>query len=125
MATVLSSVTVGAIKSTAKAYGVEASMNTHFLAITWLAVAFSIASGFFWVLTICCCAADHHKSPRNKNRNSDAEKLIPYTGAYHKVQDPVHMNDGAYHGQQHGIYNPQHNQPVRTGAYEPYAHAAI
>ncbi|PQE24372.1 SUR7 protein [Rutstroemia sp. NJR-2017a BVV2] len=124
MATVLSSVTVGAIKSTAKAYGVEASMNTHFLAITWLAVAFSIASGFFWVFTICCCAADHHKSPR-KNRNSDSEKLIPYTGAYHKVQDPVHMNEGAYHGQQHGIYNPQHNQPVRTGAYEPYAHAAI
>ncbi len=129
MATVQSSIVVAALKSTAKAYGVNASLNTSFLAVTWLAVAFSIAGGLFWMFTTCCCAADHSKSPRNRRSRGDySEKLIP-TGAYHPIQDP----NTAYVGQQHGIYNPpqaygipMQNKPVdRAGAYEPYSHAAI
>ncbi|KAF7939140.1 uncharacterized protein EAE97_007221 [Botrytis byssoidea] len=122
LATVLSSVTVGSIKTAAKAYGIEASIDTHFLAVTWLAVAFSIASSFFWVFTICCCASEHNSSKKNRRSVNDQEKLIPQTMAYQKIDGP----ETAYGGQQHGIYHQQqHHQPTRTGAYEPYSHGAI
>ncbi|ESZ91830.1 hypothetical protein SBOR_7782 [Sclerotinia borealis F-4128] len=123
MATVLCSVTVGAIKTSAKAYGIDASIDTHFLAVTWLAVVFSIASSFFWVFTICCCAADHHKSPKNNRRSiNDQEKLLPQSMAYQKIDGP---ESGYIAQQQQGIYHPQQHQPTRTGAYEPYSHGAI
>lgn len=131
MATVQSSVTVGAIKSVSKAYGVKSSLNTSFLATTWIAAAFSIGAGLFWMFTICCCAADHAK--RTNRRSGDHEKLIP-TGAYQRVGEPQHFNNStAYTGQQQGIYNaqpeygvPTHNKPTRgNGAYEPYSHGAV
>ncbi|ATZ50736.1 hypothetical protein BCIN_06g02240 [Botrytis cinerea B05.10] len=122
MATVLSSVTVGSIKTAAKAYGVEASIDTHFLAVTWLAVAFSIGSSFFWVFTICCCASDHKSSKKNRRSVNDQEKLIPQSMAYQKIDGP----ETAYGGQQQGVYHQQqYPQPTRTGAYEPYSHGAI
>jgi hypothetical protein len=121
MATVQSSIVVGAIDSVAKAYGVHSSINTSFLATTWLAAAFSIGGGLFWMFSMCCCAADHHKHSNRRSRAGDTEKLIP-TGAYQRVGEPDHIHP--YAGQQQGVYAPQ--QPVRgNGAYEPYAHAAI
>lgn len=143
MATILSSTVVGSIDSVAKAYGVKSSINTHFLSVTWLAVAFSLASGLFWMFTICCCASDHAsrnksaKKPwgRNRGQSDDAEKMIP-VGAYQRVGEP----ETSYAGQQHGIYNqqpaahpqgqygvPMHNmRPQRSQqGYEPYSHTAI
>ncbi|APA08766.1 hypothetical protein sscle_04g035360 [Sclerotinia sclerotiorum 1980 UF-70] len=120
MATVLSSVTVGAIKSSAKAYGIGAHIDTHFLAVTWLAVVLSIASSFFWVFTICCCASNNNSSKKNRRSLNDHEKLIPTKTAYQKIDTP----ETGYVGQQHGIYH-QQPQPTRTGAYEPYSHGAI
>jgi hypothetical protein len=130
MATIQSSIVVGAIDSVAKAYGVHSSINTSFLATTWLAAAFSIGGGLFWMFSMCCCAADHHKHSNRRSRAGDTEKLIP-TGAYQRVGEPDHFHP--YAGQQQGVYEPQeqfgvpsHNKPVRgNGAYEPYAHAAI
>ena len=126
MATVESSIVVGAVKSTAKAYNVHASLNTSFLATTWLAVAFSIGAGLFWAFSICCCANDHHKN--NRKSLGDHEKLIPGGSAgYQRVDDAHHFNNG----QQTGVFNtggvPLRNvQPQRGGgAYEPYSHAAI
>jgi len=101
LATVQSSVVTGYVDASAKAYGVKASINTSFLATTWLAVVFSIASGVFWMFTICCCAADHHKNNR-RSRAGDQEKLIP-TGAYQRVNDPAEYHSG-YGQQQQGIY---------------------
>ncbi|KAI9640353.1 hypothetical protein NHQ30_011098 [Ciborinia camelliae] len=124
MATVLCSVSVGAIKTTAKAYGIQASIDTHFLVITWFAVVFSVASSFFWVFTICCCAATHNnnKSSKNNRRSvNDQEKLLAQNTAYQKIDNP----ETGYVGQQQGIYHPQPHQPTRTGAYEPYSHGAI
>merc|ERR1711939_497006 len=123
--------------SRARSYGVKGSLNTSFLATTWLAAAFSIGAGMFWMLTICCCAADHSGNSKRKSRGvDDHEKLIP-TGAYQRVDDNQHFNQG-YAGQQHGIYNPQQNteygvpmhnvKPMArggNGAYEPYGHTAI
>jgi hypothetical protein len=130
MATIQSSIVVGAIDSVAKAYGVHSSINTSFLATTWLAAAFSIGGGLFWMFSMCCCAADHHKHSNRRSRAGDTEKLIP-TGAYQRVGEPDHFHP--YAGQQQGVYAPQqqfgvpsHNKPVRgNDAYEPYAHAAI
>jgi len=142
MVTAMSSTVVGTIDSVAKAYGVKASLNTSYLATTWVAVAFSLASGLFWMFSICCCAADHSSrkssggSPWRRNRDiSDAEKIIP-AGAYQRVHD---NNETSYAGQQHGIYNPQtgvHSQQEygvpsnakaqrTTQGYEPYSHTAI
>lgn len=124
MATVMSSVVVGAIESAAKAYGATASLNTSFLAITWLAAAFSIGAGLFWLFSICCCAADHHKS--NRRSMGDGEKLLPTRGTgYQRVEDPHGFDSNtAYGPQTEGVYN--HQQPVgRQGAYEPYSHAAL
>jgi hypothetical protein len=126
MATVEASITTGAIESVSKAYGATSHINTSFLATTWLAVVFSIASGFFWTFTICCCAADHHSKKSRRNRGDDNEKLIP-TGAYQRVEET------GYNGaQQTGIYNnqayatPANNvKAQRGGAYEPYTHSAI
>lgn len=130
MATVQASLVVGAIDSVAKAYGVHSSLNTSFLATTWLAAAFSIGGGLFWMFSMCCCAADHHKHNNRRSRGGDTEKLIP-TGGYQRVGEPDQFHP--YAGQQQGIYAPQqqygvpsNNKPTRgNGAYEPYAHAAI
>ena len=131
MATIQTSIVVGAIDSVAKAYGVHSSINTSFLATTWLAAAFSIGGGLFWMFSMCCCAADHHKHSNRRSRAGDTEKLIP-TGSYQRVGEPAdHFHP--YAGQQQGVYAPQqpfgvpsHNKPIRgNGAYEPYAHAAI
>jgi hypothetical protein len=124
MATAMSAVVVGAIESAAKAYGAKASLNTSFLAVTWLAAAFSIGAGLFWLFSICCCAADHHKSSRRSV--GDGEKLLPTRGAgYQRVDDPHGFDaNTAYGPQTQGVYN--HQQPVgRQGAYEPYSHAAV
>jgi len=137
MATVQSSLVIAAVKASARSYGVKGSINTSYLATTWLAAAFSVGAGMFWMLTICCCAADHSGNSKRKSRGADDhEKLIP-TGAYQRVDDNNHFNQG-YAGQQHGIYNPQqsteygvpmHNvKPMArggNGAYEPYSHTAI
>jgi hypothetical protein len=130
MATVLGSITVGAIESTTKAYGVKAAMNTSFLATTWLAAAFSIGGGMFWMFTICCCASSHNSKKPNSRRaraGDDAEKLIP-AGAYTRVEDTHYagQQSGVYHN--HGVFavpTPNVKPTHHNGAYEPYSHGAI
>ena len=137
LATVQSAVVTGAVDSTAKAYGVKASINTSFLATTWMAAAFSIAGGLFWMFTICCCAADHHSKKSSSlfgrsRGGDDNEKLIP-TGAYQRVNDPNEYHSG-YAGQTQGVYNGQQQfgapsqnvKPMRgNGAYEPYKQTVL
>ncbi|TVY40156.1 hypothetical protein LOCC1_G007430 [Lachnellula occidentalis] len=123
MATIESSIVVAAVKSTAKAYNVHASLNTSFLAVTWLACAFSIGAGLFWAFSICCCANDHKK---NRKSQGDSEKLIPGGTGYQRVGDSHNFNNG----QQTGVFNtgvPLRNVQPQShgGAYEPYSHAAI
>lgn len=123
MATALASITVGAIKTASKSYGVTASINTSFLATTWLAVAFSIGASLFWMFTVCCCASNKNSKSRGGNDN---EKLIP-AGAYARVEDTQ------YQGQQTGVYNnqafavptPNMKPTHHNGAYEPYSHGAV
>lgn len=118
MATLSSAVVVAAVKTSAKAYGVTASLQRPFLSVTWLAVAFSIGSGIFWLASICCCKPEHRSSKRQ------SEKFGP--SAY----TPIH-GETAYNGQPqqqglaYGGQQQQHMKPTRGAGYEPYSHANV
>ncbi|KAM7208087.1 integral membrane protein [Naviculisporaceae sp. PSN 640] len=130
LATATSAIVVGAVETTAKFYGVSASLNTRFLATVWIAAAFAIAAGFFWMFTCCCCAPDHSSSRRRSYRDSTHEKLIPggASGPYQPVPGG-NMNTayagGGYPGaatqpQSYGYATPAHD-----ARYEPYAQARV
>jgi hypothetical protein len=102
-ATAAAVVIVGALDSTVKKYGVSEAIDTRFLAVTWLAVLFSVGGGLFWLFSSCCCAADR---PHRRG-----EEKGPYT--------PIHIvnNNGV------GGPGPYGGAPAvqRTGGgYEPY-----
>lgn len=127
MATVTSTVVVGALKATVKSYGVNSSVNVRWLVIIWIGAAASIASGLFWLFTICCCA--NSRKDKRQSHVGDSEKLLGTRG-YQPVQDP-YQNE-PYAGQQSGVYNqqqhsiPMHNVKTdRAQAYEPYSHHAV
>ena len=125
LATVTAAVVVGAVEASAKLYGVRASFNTRFLASVWIAAAFAIAAGFFWIFTICCCAPE--KRPhvgRNKHRGDQGEKMLP-TGAYQPLHEPEH--NGFYNGNTNTAYGaPRYPSGGRSDmAYEPYSHSRV
>lgn len=98
---------VGVFESVLKPYDIKTNMGKQMLAVMWLAVAFSVASGFFWLISICCCSG---KSPHKKVQ---VEKT-PYT--YERVASP------AFGGQQHGTSSgPAFAGHGTSGtAYEPF-----
>lgn len=130
MATLMGSAVVGAVKSTAKFYGAKADLNTKFLGVIWIAVAFAIGASLFWVFTICCCAPKDRSSrkSKNKNRHSDGEKLLPTGGSgYAPIgNDP---ENSAYYNQnqsqsQYGAPRYPSGAARSDLAYEPYSHRA-
>jgi len=114
MATASSAIVVAAIQATAKMYGIHAKIMTPFLSVTWLACAFSVGAGLFWMFSICCCKSES----RNKNRNS--EKFAP--SSYQPLHDP---HATSYQPQTSGVYNPQAHKPVHGAGYEPYTRSAV
>ena len=113
MSTAASAIVVAAIQTTAKVYGVRAKMMTGFLSLTWIACAFSVGAGLFWMFSICCCKSESRGNKRN------SEKFAP--SAYQPINDP---NTG-YHPQTTGVYNPQAHKPANGAGYEPYSHSAV
>jgi hypothetical protein len=127
LATVTSSVVVGALTATVKHYGVQSSVNTAWLAVIWIGAAASVASGLFWLFSVCCCA--NARKDKRHSRAGDSEKLLGTRG-YQPVNDPY--QNSPYMGQQSGVYNqqqhaiPMHNvKAERAQAYEPYSHHAV
>jgi len=118
LATATAVVVVGAVESTAKFYGIRGDFNTKYLAAVWIAAAFALAAGLFWLFTICCCKPDRSKSSRG---HSGGEKFMQ--GPYQPI--------GGDNGHQHGggfarpfSQQPQsYGQPQRDMAYEPYSHS--
>ncbi|OJD29497.1 uncharacterized protein BKCO1_790009 [Diplodia corticola] len=113
---------VATFKSVFEEYNIEASMGGKMMGITWLATAFSIAAGLFWVLSTCCCSG---KSDRSGRKKVTVEKT-PYT--YERVHSPF---GGAGAGAQHQQQPQQSygNVPLRDmqgnkapSAYEPFRH---
>ncbi len=124
LTTVTSTIIVGTLNTAAKDYGLQSSVSTTWLAITWVGVATSIASGLYWMFTTCCCKG----SSGSKNRDSvgDTEKLM---GGSNRGYQPVHDPYQPQGQQQTGIYNQQQYYPMgnvkhqdRAQAYEPYSH---
>jgi hypothetical protein len=127
MATAETAIVIGAVKTVKHEYQINGHINTRWLAVTWIAVAFSLGAGIFWLASICCCSASSGKSSRrNRSRGGDSEKLIP-TGAYQRVDDPHHFNAGVGAGafSQGPGAAPQKPMAQGNGAYEPYSHQAI
>ena len=127
LATVTSTVVVGALNATVKRFGVTSSVNVTWLVIVWIGAAASLASGLFWLFTICCCASS--RGDKRHSRGGDSEKLLGTRG-YQPVHDP--FRNEPYMGQQSGVYNQQqHAIPMqnvkndRAQAYEPYSHHAV
>ncbi|KHN96739.1 uncharacterized protein MAM_05295 [Metarhizium album ARSEF 1941] len=134
LSTAMASVVVGAIKGSKKFYGIEADIGVRFLATVWIATAFSMAAGFFWIFTICCCKPESRRSGGKRHLDSDGEKLMPNGGAYRPISHSYEMtsgqNDNYYSPNQqfHGGYSSGPRHPAghdRTDlAYEPYSHRA-
>ncbi|OAX77373.1 hypothetical protein ACJ72_08331, partial [Emergomyces africanus] len=96
-ATAMYAALTAAVNTSLKPYNIHASLGKNMFAILWLGVAFSLASGVFWLFSVCCCSG---RSPYNhnnggssssggfggrRNRGITAEKT-PYT--YERVSDP-------------------------------------
>lgn len=123
LATATAAVVVGGVEASAKWYGVNAKINTTFLAVVWIAAAFAIGASLFWVFTICCCKPDHRSS--RKNRRSDGEKLLPTKG-YAPLGGDHEMTSGNYYNQNQSQsqYGAPRGAPRSDLAYEPYSHRA-
>jgi SUR7/PalI family len=122
LSTVTAAVVVGAVSALDK-FGVSASFNTSFLAISWLAVVFSLAGSFFWLFSICCCAPDRRER-RDKHRSRAGDEK-PY-GGYQRVNDPfvpAHSHGALQQGQELGYIPPM--QPGKAQRYEPYSHTSV
>ncbi|KAI2638602.1 SUR7 protein [Xylaria nigripes] len=111
--TVTGSTVTGVVLGAAHQYNVKASVNTSFLAILWLGVAFAIGASLFWLFSVCCCKPES----RAYKRHSDAEKLI--SGAsYAPLNENHHSGYNAYN-----FGAPHRGGPRSDLAYEPYTHS--
>ncbi|KAK2749901.1 hypothetical protein FQN57_005318 [Myotisia sp. PD_48] len=114
-ATAIYATLVGAVKVSLKPFDIKASMGTRMLSIMWIGVVFSLASGLFWLFSVCCCSGRSpysHGEGKGKRRGVTAEKT-PYT--YERVTTPY---GGA---PQHPSSVPLTSMaPNRETAYEPY-----
>lgn len=121
LTTVTGSVVVGTINAAAEQFGVKSSVNTAWLAIIWIGVAAGVASGIFWMVTICCCKGSVGRGSKRDSRG-DTEKLMGGTGG--RGYQPIHdQQTGIYNQQQYAI--PMTNVKTSRGqAYEPYSHHA-
>jgi hypothetical protein len=100
----------GTFNSVLKPYEIKAYVGKNMLTVVWLAVAFSLASGFFWLISSCCC------SGKNGQKKVVVEKT-PYT--YERVASP-------YLGAQQGHQAPAgSHQQYGGSAYEPFRHERV
>ncbi|KAI0521546.1 SUR7 protein [Xylaria bambusicola] len=116
--TVTGSTVIGLVLGVGKVYGVKASLNTSFLAILWLSVAFALGAGLFWLFSICCCKPEN-RPHGGRSRHSDSEKLVP-NGSYAPLGD--NRNSG-YSGYNYPA--PQRGGARSDLAYEPYSHSRV
>ncbi|KAF2109309.1 integral membrane protein-like protein [Lophiotrema nucula] len=98
---------VGVFETVLKPYEIKASTGSKMLSVLWIGVAFSIASGFFWLISVCCC------SGKSGHKKVVVEKT-PYT--YERVASPY--LGAAQHG--HEMHPPVAGHGTSGSAYEPY-----
>ncbi|KAL6703785.1 hypothetical protein ACN47E_009084 [Coniothyrium glycines] len=108
-ATAIYGTLTGVFESVLKPYNIDASMGRQMLSALWLGVAFSVASGFFWLVSVCCC------SGKSAHKKVVVEKT-PYT--YERVASPAFGQQG--HQLQHADQFKAHGQGQAGTAYEPF-----
>ncbi|KAF2022068.1 integral membrane protein-like protein [Aaosphaeria arxii CBS 175.79] len=101
---------LGVFSAVLSHYKIKAELGGSMMAVVWLGVAFSVASGFFWLISVCCCSG---KSPHKK---VSVEKT-PYT--YERVASPY--LGGQQQGHQLGNM-PASGHGTTGTAYEPFRH---
>ncbi|KAJ4250144.1 hypothetical protein NW762_011955 [Fusarium torreyae] len=111
LSTILASVSIGAVETTAKFYGVRGDINKVFIAIIWIATMFAVAANILWIFPTLCCMTEQQASEDTKgllgrNRQSSA---------YAPVEDD-HEMQATYHNR--GLTP----SPRTEVAYEPYSH---
>jgi hypothetical protein len=106
--TVLFATLVGVFNSSLKEYGVKSNLGANAFAASWLALALSAISTFFWLFSSCCC------SGRTEARRSPAQ------GSYEKV-DFGSGGAASHHGHTSA---PAPTFANTNTAYEPYRHQA-
>lgn len=127
LTTVTSTGIVGILKAAAEDFGVKSSVSTSWLAVTWIGVAAAMASGLFWLFSICCCKGSNGGRKNKRTSLDDSnEKLVgsEQPRGYQQVHDPFQTGQP----QQSGYTQPQFSIPMgnvktsRAQAYEPYSH---
>ncbi|KAG5773743.1 hypothetical protein H9Q72_000613 [Fusarium xylarioides] len=112
LSTIMASVSIGAVETTAKLYGVKGKVNIVFLAIIWIGAALAIAANLLWIIpTLCCSSTTNRKHPEGKGLLERSH----YSGAYAPIDDDHEMQP-TYHNR--GLAP----SPRTDLAYEPYSH---
>ncbi|QGJ01826.1 hypothetical protein CEK26_003270 [Fusarium fujikuroi] len=112
LSTIMASVSIGAVETTAKLYGVKGNVNVVFLAIIWIGAVFAIAANLLWIIpTLCCSTATNRKDPEGKGLLERSH----HSGAYAPIDDDHEMHP-TYHNR--GLAP----SPRTDLAYEPYSH---
>ena len=138
---------MGTFNTVLKPYRIHATMGQRMLTVNWLAFAFSLGAGLFWLISTCCCSgrsnhkdsgkhhndrsgpgpAQHNQAPggiggwfNRGGRGVTAEKA-PYT--YERVGDP-YFGGGAHAGDRVPLRDmgAPHAGSGRENAYEPFRH---
>ena len=123
-ATILYATLTGTFNTALKKYNIHASVGHNIFVILWLAVAFSLASGLFWLFSSCCCSGRSDKIKGygdNASRKGVKAERTPYT--YERVESPFLGQTGnagpapAYHQNV-----PMDNMGHKATSYEPFRH---
>lgn len=133
--TILYATLTATFNTALKKYEIHGSLGHSIYVVIWLAVAFSLASGLFWLFSSCCCSG---RSDRIKGYGDGPTRrgLRQQEGPYHyeRVESPLRGGQG-YGAPQKGYQsgpgfqapNAHHSMPLgnvgqRGTAYEPFRH---
>ncbi|KAL8750203.1 MAG: hypothetical protein Q9184_006506 [Pyrenodesmia sp. 2 TL-2023] len=122
-ATILYSVLTGSFNSALRQYNIRGHLGKNMYVVAWLAVAFSLGAGIFWLFSSCCCSG---RSNKIKYGDASGRK-----GAYERVDSPYGHREGpvnfqsgpGYQAPHHGV--PLNNVGHKNTAYEPYRSADV
>ena len=118
--TILYATLVGTFNSALEKYNIHGSLGHGMYVATWLAVAFSLASGLFWMLSSCCCSgrSNRIKYGDGPTRSKFRDAQSPY--GYEQVGEP-HVGYKTGPGFQVPLQNRGTTGTTST-AYEPFRH---
>lgn len=109
----------GTFNENLKDYGIKGSMGKNIYVATWLAVAFSLGAGLFWMISSCCCSGKSPYNHKNKAARGVTAEKAPYTyeplGPY---GTPAPYGNTSYPSSAGNAVPVQ----TRTNAYEPFRH---